>query len=64
MIILGSWVLKMKYLINKYKDYQLEYDYINKILTINESISVDDFVKIKIDILSLNIDVKDIRVNA
>lgn len=54
----------MKYLIKKYKDYQLEYDYINKILTINESISVDDFVKIKIDILSLNIDVKDIRVNA
>ena len=54
----------MNFLIKKYKNYKMEFDSINKILTINDLISVDDFVKIKIDILKLNIDVKDIRVNA
>ena len=57
----------MNYLIEKYRKYKIEYDPQNKILTLNKPISVDDFAKMKIDILKLKLNIKfikDIRVNA
>ena len=57
----------MNYLIEKYRKYKIEYDPQNKILTLNKPIAVDDFVKMKIDILKLKLNIKfikDIRVNA
>lgn len=54
----------MDWILRKYKKYKLDYDWYTGILTLNTSIDVEEFLKLRIDIMSHNLKVYDIRVNS
>lgn len=56
--------MTIEYLMNKYKKYGIEYNYIKKIITLNKAIPVKEFCKLKCDILKYRAKINEIIVEA
>lgn len=56
--------MTIEYLMNKYKKYGIEYNYIKKIITLSKAIPVEEFCKLKCDILKCRAKINEIIVEA
>lgn len=56
-------MIKIYEVIEKYKQYDLEYNVVTKILYTREPMIVSDFVNIRNIIKEYNLDIKEIRIN-
>ena len=56
--------MTIEYLMNKYKKYDIEYNCIKKIITLSKAIPVEEFCKLKCDILKCRSKINEIIVEA